>query len=129
MPLPWRWSGGENLPIGNSKIFDLKDGPMSNLLPVVFMAIFINSVVFAQAVIPPMNPKPVAAVKREMMVENRLLHLPVKTGAKALRMLVKADGETVRDFLVEITDAKPDFYTACDVGLWVGKQVSSVSEI
>src|SRR4051812_23920716 len=68
--------------------------------------------------------KAVEPVSRELAVENRYLHLPVKTGAPKRRMKFDADGKTVREFEIELADGKPDFLAFADVSAFKGKKLT-----
>ena len=58
---------------------------------------------------------------REIKIERRYLHLPVKNGAANRRMKLTLDGKTVREFGIELADAKPDYWVFVDVGAFQGK--------
>ncbi len=58
---------------------------------------------------------------RELVVKQRYLHLPVKNGAPSRRMKFVLDGQTVREFDIELADASPDFFAFSDVSKFAGK--------
>ena len=60
-------------------------------------------------------------VTRELTLERRYLHLPVKTGATKRRMALMVDGQTVREFEIELAD-DPGWWAHLDVGAWRGKK-------
>ena len=60
---------------------------------------------------------------RELVVERRYLHLPVKNGARKCRMSFKTDGQVAREFEIELADAEPDFWVFADVSPFKGKQL------
>ena len=60
-------------------------------------------------------------VTRELTLDHRYLHLPVKTGAPKRRMSVVVDGETVREFEIELAD-DPGWWAHLDVSDWRGKK-------
>jgi len=60
---------------------------------------------------------------REMMVRSRYIHLPVKNGAPMRRMRLIVNGETVREFEIELADAEPDFWAFSDVSALNGQFV------
>jgi fructan beta-fructosidase len=63
--------------------------------------------------------------RREFAVEQRYLHLPVKTGATMRRMKFIVGGETVREFDIELAaDEKPDFWAFADVSAFRGKRLT-----
>jgi fructan beta-fructosidase len=58
---------------------------------------------------------------RELTLEHRYLHLPVKTGAPKRRLALIVAGETVREFDIELAD-DPGWWAHLDVGAWRGKK-------
>ena len=63
-------------------------------------------------------------VKRELLVEKRLLHLPVKNGAAKRNVAVLVDGKVERAFDIELADADPDWWAFLDVSGWRGKTIT-----
>ncbi len=61
---------------------------------------------------------------RTLAVTQRYLHLPVKTGAPKRRVKLLVDGQSVREFDIELAPADADFIAYADVGRWKGKQVT-----
>ncbi|MHC4252367.1 MAG: GH32 C-terminal domain-containing protein, partial [Planctomycetota bacterium] len=65
---------------------------------------------------------------REIVVEKRYLHLPVKKGAAKRRTRFVVDGQTVREFEIELAgvdpDAEPDFLVFADVSAFAGKALA-----
>jgi fructan beta-fructosidase len=61
-------------------------------------------------------------VARELTIDHRYLHLPVKTGAPKRRMAVLLDGQTVREFEIELAD-DPGWWAHLDVGAWRGRKI------
>ncbi|MFQ5810773.1 MAG: GH32 C-terminal domain-containing protein, partial [Armatimonadota bacterium] len=61
---------------------------------------------------------------REITIERRYLHLPVENGAPKRKMRFEADGETVREFEIELAEAEPDFWAFSDVSAFDGKQLA-----
>ncbi len=60
--------------------------------------------------------KQLEPVKRELEINTRYLHLPVKNGAPMKRVKFLVDGKTVREFDIELADdEKPDFWVFADV--------------
>jgi fructan beta-fructosidase len=59
---------------------------------------------------------------REILLAGKYLNLPVKTGAAKRRMSLIVDGQTVREFEIELADNEPDFWCFLDVGGFTGKQ-------
>jgi fructan beta-fructosidase len=62
-------------------------------------------------------------VRREFRIDRRYLNLPVKTGAAKRRVRFTVGGETVREFDIELTDGKPDFFAFADVTAFRGKKL------
>jgi fructan beta-fructosidase len=58
---------------------------------------------------------------REIRVEKRYLNLPVKNGAAKRRLSVSVDGQTVREFDIELADAQPDWWAFMDLAPFQGK--------
>ncbi len=65
-----------------------------------------------------------APARRELVIEKRYLHLPVKTGGKKVRMKLVDDGRTVREFEIELVERDSDFLTFCDVEQFRGRKLS-----
>ena len=63
-------------------------------------------------------------VKRELLVEKRLLHLPVKNGAAKRNVVVLVEGKVERAFDIELADAEPDWWAFLDVSGWRGKTIT-----
>ena len=61
---------------------------------------------------------------REVTVEKRYLHLPVKNKAAKRRMKFEVDGKMVREFEIELADGKPDFLVFADVSAFRGKKLT-----
>lgn len=57
---------------------------------------------------------------RELVVERRYLHLPVRNGARKQWMRYVVDGQPVREFEIELAEGKPDFWMPSDVSDWKG---------
>ncbi len=66
---------------------------------------------------------------REIVIEKKLLHFPVKTGAKQRVVTISVDGAQVRRFDIELADAKADWWAALDVSAWAGKKLSVVADL
>jgi len=58
---------------------------------------------------------------REIVLEHRYLHLPVKNGARKQWLSYVIDGRMVRQLEIELADAKPDFWAFSDVSPWKGR--------
>ncbi|UCD50614.1 MAG: GH32 C-terminal domain-containing protein [Phycisphaerales bacterium] len=70
------------------------------------------------------NEEVVSERSRDMVFTKRYLHLPVKNGAAKRRMSVIINGETMREFEIELADAEPDFWVFLDVSGYRGKQAT-----
>ena len=69
------------------------------------------------------------SVTREVTVEHRYLHFPVKAGAKKCRVAVSLDGQKVRWFEIELADGTPDWWAPLDISEWKGKKLTVVAEV
>jgi fructan beta-fructosidase len=58
---------------------------------------------------------------RELTLQRRYLHLPVRTGATKRRVTLQVDGATVREFEIELAD-EPTWWAHLDVSPWQGRQ-------
>jgi fructan beta-fructosidase len=67
--------------------------------------------------------KMAAALQRTISVDRRYLHLPVKNGAAMRRMKFLVDGNTVREFDIELAEGTPDFWVFSEVEKFKGKQL------
>lgn len=67
-------------------------------------------------------------VARELVAYKKLLHFPVKTGARKRRLTVSVEGMPVRRFEVELADAAPDWWAPLDIGAWEGKTLRLVAD-
>jgi fructan beta-fructosidase len=61
--------------------------------------------------------------RREITIDKRYLHLPVRTGAPKRRMKLVLDGRTVREFDIELSD-EPAFQVFADVSEFRGKTLT-----
>ena len=66
--------------------------------------------------------KPAEAV-RSVVVDQRYLLLPVRTGVPKTRIKFVIDGGTVREFDIELAEGKPDFWAFCDMGSYRGRNL------
>jgi fructan beta-fructosidase len=58
---------------------------------------------------------------REIAIDRRYLHLPVKTGAPKRRMKLQVGAEVVREFEIELIERDPQFWAIVDLQAWKGK--------
>jgi len=69
---------------------------------------------------------------REFIAEKRLLHFPVKTGARKRNVTVSVDGKPLRYFEIELAETAPDWWAPLDISQWSGRtlkvQVDKLSE-
>ena len=63
-------------------------------------------------------------VARDLAIEKKLLHFPVKTGGKKRVVTIRVDGEAVRRFDIELAEGTPDWWAPLDVSIWMGKQLT-----
>jgi len=66
--------------------------------------------------------KPAEAV-RAIVVDQRYLLLPVRTGGPKSRIKFEIDGQTVREFDIELAEGKPDFRAFSDLGSYRGRNL------
>ncbi len=59
---------------------------------------------------------------REIVIEKRYLHLPVKNGAAKQRMKVSVGDKIVDEFDIELADGQPDFWVFLDVAAHKGQK-------
>ncbi len=59
---------------------------------------------------------------RELTIQHRYLHLPVRTGAPKHRVAAVVDGSVVREFEIELAD-DPGWWAHLDVGAWRGRKL------
>jgi fructan beta-fructosidase len=64
-----------------------------------------------------------APASRELLVEKSYLNLPVKNGAPSRRMKFVIDGQTVREFDIELADGEPELFVFADVAPFQGKKL------
>ena len=67
------------------------------------------------------------AAARELLVDRRYLHIPVKNGARKVRMKILSSPEAatpLREFEVELAEGAADFATFCDLSPWKGEQLT-----
>ncbi len=65
-------------------------------------------------------PKPAL---REIVVNKRYLHLPVKTGNPIITLTISIGDRKVRQLDIGLADANPDFWAFIDVGEWSAKKL------
>jgi len=58
---------------------------------------------------------------KELLLSTRYLNFPVKNGAAKRRTRIVIEGNTVREFEIELADADPDFWVFLDVSAFRGK--------
>ncbi len=61
---------------------------------------------------------------RELTVEKRFLHFPVKNGAPRKKIEVLRAGTAVRFFDIELADAEPDWWAFLNVTEWKGERLT-----
>jgi fructan beta-fructosidase len=68
-------------------------------------------------------PAVLSDVTRRVSIAKRYLNFPVKNRAQKRRMSVLLAGEIVREFEIELADAKPDFWVFLDVTPFRGQEL------
>ena len=75
-------------------------------------------------------PVPVARdVSRNLTIDKKLLHFPVKTGAKPRVVTISVDGKAVRSFDIELADEEAQWWAPLDVSEWTGKNLTVVADV
>lgn len=69
------------------------------------------------------NPRQAAPAHRELTLEHRYLHFPVRTGAAKRRMSLAVEGRVIREFDIELTEGRPEFLVFADLQDFRGKAV------
>ena len=64
---------------------------------------------------------PESQLRREIVLQQRYLNLPVKNGAARRRMEISIDGKPIRIFDIELADGQPDWWAPADLGQYRGK--------
>lgn len=62
---------------------------------------------------------------REIAIDKKYLHLPVKNGAPMRRVKFEVGGQVVRDFDIELAEDNPDFTVFADVTPFAGKKLKA----
>jgi fructan beta-fructosidase len=62
-----------------------------------------------------------APAERQWTLQGRWLLLPVKNHARTTWMRLSVDGQTVREFEIELANDQPDLWVATDMGPWKGR--------
>ncbi len=68
-------------------------------------------------------------VTRQLVVDQKRLHFPVKNGARSRVVTVSVEGKMVRRFDIELADADPDWWAPLDVTPWAGKTLTIVADV
>jgi fructan beta-fructosidase len=58
---------------------------------------------------------------REVTIQHRYFHLPVRNGAAKQRMKLSVEGRTIREFEIELAEGNPDFWVFADLDGHQGK--------
>jgi fructan beta-fructosidase len=91
---------------------------------IIFVGVFVWGAVVMMSALAAISAEPVVsndpkqqieAAQRQLQIEHRYLHLPVRNGAPKQRMKFVVDDHTVRDFEIELADETPDFWVFSDV--------------
>lgn len=70
----------------------------------------------------------VQAATREIMVDKKLLHFPVKMGAPKSMVKISLGGKIVRSFDIELANGDPDWWAPVDISAWAGKNLSVIAD-
>lgn len=66
--------------------------------------------------------------KRELLIEKRGLHIPIKNAAPLRRLKLAIGENAIAEFEAAITEAAPDFWAFIDVSPWLGKRAQISAE-
>jgi fructan beta-fructosidase len=70
------------------------------------------------------RPKKAAGpAKREIVVQHRYLHFPVKNDVPHRKTRLLKDGKIVREFYIELAPEAPDFWVFLDVSAWKNQKL------
>jgi fructan beta-fructosidase len=104
------------------------------MLRVVCLLIVLGSVWLLMSDVASASDKPVTApvsssrqkaeAVRELVLQNKYLNLPVKNGATKRRMSLAIDGQTLREFEIELAGGEPDFWVFMDVSMFTGSRAA-----
>lgn len=67
---------------------------------------------------------PSGPAQREIAVQQKYLHLPIKTGAPMQRMKLSDGGILTQEFEIELAPAAPDFWVFVDVSKFKGRKLT-----
>lgn len=62
-------------------------------------------------------------MKKDILVNSRYLNLPIKNGAQISTITICEEGKKVREFQIELTEEKPDFWVFCDINEFTGQNI------
>ena len=63
-------------------------------------------------------------VTREIVAQRKLLHFPVKTGAKSRVVTIKVDANQFQRFDIELADEEADWWAPLDISSWTGRKLT-----
>ncbi|MEI8042689.1 MAG: glycoside hydrolase family 32 protein [Verrucomicrobiota bacterium] len=66
----------------------------------------------------------VANLTREIKLEKRYLHLPVKNGAAKRQIVFRVEGQPPRHFDIELADGEPDWWAFMDIAPFKGQKAT-----
>jgi len=69
-------------------------------------------------------PIPMENPSRELVLQQKFLHFPVKNGAPKRRVIISVDGLPPVTNEIELADKAPDWHASIDVSKWKGKSVT-----
>lgn len=62
-------------------------------------------------------------VKREMTISKKYLNLPVQSSQDRQKMTLRLPGTDDREFVIRLSDGKPDYWVFSDVSGFIGKKI------
>jgi len=62
-------------------------------------------------------------IKREMIIRKKYLNLPIESSQKQQKMVLKIPGHEDRDFVIRLSEGRPDYWVFNDVSDFLGKTI------
>lgn len=62
-------------------------------------------------------------VKREITISNKYLNLPVRSSEDRQKMTIRLPGADDREFVIRLSDGKPDYWVFSDMSDFIGKKI------
>ena len=62
--------------------------------------------------------------ERKIRIDGKYLNIPVKQGSPKRLMSFRTNGKRIREFVVELAEAEPDYWMFLDVSEWLGEKIT-----